>query len=907
MALANMLLILVLGGFSLVYAQSVSPSSSIQISSQPALSSSVNLSSRNGFSSVIVAPTPTTLSPSVGPSTSAQIPLSSSASWNSSSTIFNTSSPAATYENPWAGNYSSPVPPHGTGSAYALQCQNAWFSFTSINTDYLSATMSRFYMTSTIRSETVYEIHTYYETSYYTLCDGHPRVITSTPTTTLTTTLLPLTTTFLAQGLDVVKYPNPNCTVSWDDCQGLWARYHSASNIYNSISFSLANTVVQLGPGASYWMVNGITTTFPKPSPAEISLGTEYIHKYYQSGKYLIVTNPPPGGLVCDCGHTMTAGGPPVTIQNTIDFTNTPYTPSCRTEKPTCTANQRCQISGDRVEIFWFPPQNNATRDMCATAPANGPITSRPPTNFTWTPISTGPYAVLPGNTTWFSGNVYVSLNRINGMCNWSGTSVEVGSTHHGEILTMAPSELFSQRAFLTNIGDRSGMVDFEPHAYSFNFDDLVSPYPWSAWNAAFDCVKTKCSTISGAYNPWIAVPEAIRRLDPQWATCDLALYGLYDPPIALSTVGNMFLTSALPPQNGPQPTPGQSPPPGNADPTHTPINPVSPWPWQTGPVVIPPAPGPDRPGQNPQPGNPPTPDDPTQPAPPRPGVTPAPVFPSPTTIGTIDSTPIVVDPARPTQVTIGTTVLTPGAPGITVGPGTSVSLQDPGHIIISPPGAPAPSTINVPRPIGSGAPVPTAGVIITLPNGDRVTATAILGEGPGGTGTATSILVSGTLFSEGGPPITLPGGIVLSEAPAGTGIVVVDPSSGATSTLPFSDVPGIYTPDTTPAPTALVTIGGTVYTAVSRGGSVVIPELGITVTSGGAPVTVSGTVVSDAGGGTVVVGTTTEGFRGPRETGTGTGVAAATGGAVRVRGFDTFEDGKEAIILEMKSTSKPT
>lgn len=764
--------------------------------------------------------------------------------------------------------------------------------------------MSRYYITSTIRSTTVYEIHTVYETSYYTLCDGHPRVITSTPTATLTTTWPPLTTTILAQGVSQVKYPNPNCTVSWDDCQGLWSRYHSASSIYNSISFELANTIVQMGPGASYWIVNGVTTSFPTPSPQTVSLGTEYIHKYYKSGQYLVVTTPPPGGLVCDCGHVMTVGGPPVTIKHTIDFTNTPYTPSCRTEKPTCTANQRCQIDGDRVEIFWFPPQTNVTRDMCATAPDSGPITSRPPTNFTWTPITTGPYAVLPGNTTWFSGNVYVSLNRINAECDWSGTAVEVGSTHHGEILTMAPSELFSQRAFLTNIGERSSMVDFEPYAYSFNFNDLISPYPWSAWKGGFDCVRTNCTTISGAYNPWIAVPEAIRRLDPQWKTCDLALHGLYDPPIALSSVGNMFASTTVPVQNGPQPTPGQSLPQSQVEPTHTPPKPGGPLPWQSDPAIpLPPTVDPPiDTGPTPLPDNPATPSEPnlpnpinpapgqgnpglSNPSPPRPGLTPAPVFPQPTTIGSIGSTPIVLNPTKPTQIIIGTVPLTPGGPGITIGAGTSISMRDPGHIIISTPGAAAPSTINVPQPIGNGAPVPTAGAVITLRNGDRVTATALLGEGQSGSRTATSILVSGTLFSEGGAPVTLSNGIILSEAPSGTGIVVIDPSTGVTSTITFSSIPGIYNPATTPAPTAVIIIGGQTYTAFTQSGSIIIPGLSLTLTEGGPVRTVNGTLISDAGEGTgIVVGTSTAGFDTPTRSG-GTRDALPTGAAARILG----------------------
>jgi hypothetical protein len=44
------------------------------------------------------------------------------------------------------------------GIDFALQCQNAWFSYTSINNDYLRVSGSTGYITSTIRSTTVYEI-----------------------------------------------------------------------------------------------------------------------------------------------------------------------------------------------------------------------------------------------------------------------------------------------------------------------------------------------------------------------------------------------------------------------------------------------------------------------------------------------------------------------------------------------------------------------------------------------------------------------------------------------------------------------------------------------------------------------------------------------------------------------------
>jgi hypothetical protein len=82
------------------------------------------------------------------------------------------------------------------------------------------------------------------------------------------------------------------------------------------------------------------------------------------------------------------------------------------------------------------------------------------------------------------------------------------------------------------------------------------------------------------------------------------------------------------------------------------------------------------------------------------------------------------------------------------------------------------------------------------------------------------------------------------------------------------------------------------VYVATSRDGSVVVPELAITVSAGGVGVTVNGTVVSDAGRTGVVVGSSTVGFASPRPSsslggnGRGNGnEATATGRAARMGG----------------------
>ena len=596
-------------------------------------------------------------------------------------------------------------------------------------------------------------------------------------------------------------------------------------------------TTVSLDSKAQFWVVNGVTTTFPTPFPQSISLGTESIYRTAQSN-YIIGDPPVPANRPQPLRYTMSPGGPPVTILHNLVSVDPPREPQCILEKPPSIPCTGCAINGDTVQIFWFPPKTNVTRDMCATAPLGNGATVRPPTNYTWTPITTGPYTVYKGNT-WYSGNVYLSLNRISAQC-FAGEGPKIGRNHDGEIFTMAPSELSSYRFFMFG-SKAAGMI---AQAYSFNFDDLVSPYPWSALNG-IDCVLlNKCIPINGPYNPMLAVPDAIRRLDPSWSTCEVGLRGLYDPPTALTAVGNIFatLTSKDPSQ---LPTPGQPARQSEASSTVAPNKPPSnDWPTDDPPTNIPPVNTPAK--GNPLPNNDPPANDP--------GVTPAP---APTTIGNIGGSPVIINPTRPGEINIGTQLLKLGDLATVIG-GALVSMEDPFHMVVSSPGVPAPSTLLVPPAAGvrpapttagvvGGSPVivnpvdpgavivgasktltaggqpvvvdgttmslidpshlvvstpgqapvtmtlpaanaaiPAAGAIIKLPNGETVTATDVPGLG---------FMVSGTFLGAGGAPATLPNGIVLSEAPSGTGIVVIDPSTGATSTFPYSFVPGTGDP----------------------------------------------------------------------------------------------------------------
>ncbi|KAH8724598.1 hypothetical protein GQ44DRAFT_772938 [Phaeosphaeriaceae sp. PMI808] len=205
--------------------------------------------------------------------------------------------------------------------------------------------------------------------------------------------------------------------------------------------------------------------------------------------------------------------------------------------------------------------------------------------------------------------------------------------------------------------------------------------------------------------------------------------------------------------------------------------------------------------------------------------------------------------------------------------------MQDPTHLIISTPGAAAPLTLTIPQP---NPPPPSPIAIITLPDGSVVTATA---------GTPGAATLSGTPFSANGPPLTLANGIVLSAAPNGVGVVMFNPSNGVASTIAFSAAPAaaaaaadtavrnVVALQRTFAPEVLVTIGGRVYTATSAGGSVVIPELGVTVSAGGRGVVVDGTVVSDGGKG---VGVVVGGVTAENESGSGSASVSRTGSGSR-------------------------
>ncbi|OQN99451.1 hypothetical protein B0A48_14428 [Cryoendolithus antarcticus] len=82
--------------------------------------------------------------------------------------------------------------------------------------------------------------------------------------------------------------------------------------------------------------------------------------------------------------------------------------------------------------------------------------------------------------------------------------------------------------AYYFGAGWQSGGVGAGPpgcNEVTSGFQDIMNPRG----------PAPECATVfQDLYHAQLAVPKAVRALDPAWAQCDVPLYGVYDPPIAL-------------------------------------------------------------------------------------------------------------------------------------------------------------------------------------------------------------------------------------------------------------------------------------------------------------------------------------------------------------------------------------
>jgi len=245
------------------------------------------------------------------------------------------------------------------------------------------------------------------------------------------------------------------------------------------------------------------------------------------------------------------------------DYYYKPYSSTFASTDLSVTAD--CKLYGNSVELLYFPSRTAGEPEPTT------PVTYeyKPGTTFTspsiylsfdyisatrYIPISVASFSVSCGLngcvTAGVGGGDYVSNE---------------GSVISGQILTMAPSDVSS---IVLNYGSAkaSGVVstiaenlpgygDVSPDihvgavisksliAERLRIEDLVHPPPRAYYlrpEGAPGCGSLvhspECGTIfEGAYRAIISLPSEVNLLQGAWATCNPAIYGVYDPPIALT------------------------------------------------------------------------------------------------------------------------------------------------------------------------------------------------------------------------------------------------------------------------------------------------------------------------------------------------------------------------------------
>lgn len=168
---------------------------------------------------------------------------------------------------------------------------------------------------------------------------------------------------------------------------------------------------------------------------------------------------------------------------------NCKYTSYGRMNRADC---GRCTITGGTVELFFWPP---------SITPA----------------VTT---TTLPDHQTLTYPSVYISLRTVYA----SDSCLQVGRRHTGTLLAMDASDISTQ----IHIGGKVAAYTYGRLEYG----DLTGLPPASQYEAQASCLSVGCPTIYySAWHPTLVVPEQIRKIDPAWKDCGLALEGLSVSP----------------------------------------------------------------------------------------------------------------------------------------------------------------------------------------------------------------------------------------------------------------------------------------------------------------------------------------------------------------------------------------
>lgn len=374
----------------------------------------------------------------------------------------------------------------GAGSDYATSCSNALSSYSSASSSWGLRHSSVSNYTNVMGGTTWIPV-TYYANAT-TACDGHARVHYSPAIATSSTTI---TTVVSSASSSVGKasvgwmFPisTPSCSINPSDCDGLWQAYSTSSSQW-------ANAANATVPADAVFPTITASPSLPPCINSSQSSSNEAFSKSFYG-----------------CGL--------------------------------------CTIFGDEVQLIYFPVPSTVSRDMCATTPTASvtyydkndgmPYSAAAPVT-TWTGPGSAPETAVLGNHTFTSdGRAYISIKHV-----WAvdRCSSQVGTTVSGAILALPSDRLLSLRYSQDHF--QYFATTSKVTGYPFNFADLNTPVPYSAWNGQARCefpgaADYKCNVIyEDQFYPQLAMPPGIRKLQDSFEGCQFWYGGLYDPPYAL-------------------------------------------------------------------------------------------------------------------------------------------------------------------------------------------------------------------------------------------------------------------------------------------------------------------------------------------------------------------------------------
>jgi hypothetical protein len=379
--------------------------------------------------------------------------------------------------------YTSPtIPSTGTGASYATLCSNAQSSYSSASTSWSNKHVYTTGFTD-ILGGTMLTTVTYYANAT-TLCDGHARVNYSPAIATSSTTYQVVTATTQSVGTASLGYifpvSAPSCSIGPSDCDGLWRAYSTGSLQWNARNATRAS-------GARFPTITASPSVPPCVNSSQSMSDAAFSKSFY------------------GCGV--------------------------------------CTIFGDEVQLIYFPEPTTVSRDLCATTPSAN-LTSYgnddgvPYTGAglatTLSVSGTPKKTAVVGNHTFTTGTAYISIKNVWAIDRCNST---IGSTVTDAVLALPSNRLLSLR-YSQDHYQHFATTD-KVTGYPFNFADLNPPVPYSAYNGQAKCqsgaLRFQCNVIyENDYNPQLAMPPGIRKLNPAWEGCQMWYGGLYDPPYAL-------------------------------------------------------------------------------------------------------------------------------------------------------------------------------------------------------------------------------------------------------------------------------------------------------------------------------------------------------------------------------------